>query len=145
MTPYFAYGSNMSRAVMAQHAPDAVPVGVAKRDDWRFIIGPGGYGSIMPSPGSVVYGVVWNVSERDLVGLDAYEQVAGGLYHRRDLEVSMNDRPLMTLTYIVTKAGTGTSRRGYIPLVLEAARSWALPLHHQVEILRWMPASEETA
>ena len=35
---HFAYGSNMSRAVMRRHAPDAEPIGVAALADHRFLI-----------------------------------------------------------------------------------------------------------
>ncbi len=137
MRRYFAYGSNMSKAVMAEHAPDAVPVGVAQCDHWRFIVAREGYASIEPSPGSLVYGVLWTVSDRDLVGLDAYESIETGLYHRRDLEVSYNDQPLRALTYVVSQPGTGRPEPYYIALCLEAGRAWGVPEGYLAELARW--------
>ncbi len=137
MSLYFAYGSNMSKAVMAEHAPDATPVGVAQCDHWRFIIAREGYASIEPSPGSVVHGVLWKVSDRDLVGLDAYESIETGLYHRRDLAVSHRDRPLRALSYVVTQPGTGRPEPDYLALCLEAGRAWGLPDHYLAELARW--------
>lgn len=142
MTLYFAYGSNMNKAVMARHAPDAVAVGIAKREHWRFIIAREGYGSIEPSPGGTVHGVVWKVSDRDLVGLDAYESVETGLYHRRDLKVSLDDQPVRALTYIVTEPGTGWPKPGYIAQVMAGGGEFGLPFHYLTEISRWAPFAQ---
>ena len=38
MTLHFAYGSNMSRALMRVHAPEAQPVGPAQLPGYRFLI-----------------------------------------------------------------------------------------------------------
>ncbi len=35
---HFAYGANMSRAVMRRHAPSAQPIGVAQLANYRFVI-----------------------------------------------------------------------------------------------------------
>ena len=58
MTLHFAYGSNMSRALMAARCPGATVLGVASLAGWRFVISPDGYGSIALHPGGIVYGVL---------------------------------------------------------------------------------------
>ncbi len=40
---HFAYGSNMHRAVMRRHAPQAEPLGAARLAGFRFVITTDGY------------------------------------------------------------------------------------------------------
>ena len=56
MTLYFAYGSNMSRALMGGRCPGASPLGVATLAGWRFVLTPDGVGSIARCPGKLAYG-----------------------------------------------------------------------------------------
>jgi hypothetical protein len=58
MTLHFAYGSNMSRAVMRKHAPFAKPIGVATLVNYRFLITTDGYASVAPRRGERVHGVL---------------------------------------------------------------------------------------
>ena len=58
---HFAYGSNMSRALMRVRCRDAEVLGVACLKDFRFIITRDGYASILATPGEAVRGVLWNV------------------------------------------------------------------------------------
>jgi len=48
VTFHFAYGSNMSRAVMRRHAAGAEPVGVATLANYRFLITTHGHASVAP-------------------------------------------------------------------------------------------------
>src|SRR5262249_52181728 len=84
---HFAYGSNMDRAAMRRRCPDASAVGVAWLDNWRFIVTRDGYASVVPAAGATVHGVLWRLTPRDLVAVNAYESVDSGLYVRRMLSV----------------------------------------------------------
>lgn len=137
MPLYFAYGSNISTTLMRRHAPSAVPLGVAVRPQWRFIIGHCGYGSIEEAPGHTLRGVVWRISLRDLAGLDIYENVASGLYYRRDMRVVLESGAVRAQTYFLRKKGKGRPRPGYIATILHAGREWSLPLGYLREISRW--------
>jgi Gamma-glutamyl cyclotransferase, AIG2-like len=77
---HFAYGSNMSPAIMRKHAPLAQPIGVATLPDHRFLIMAQGYASVAPLRAKTVYGVLWRLTPRDCVTLAAWENIAGGLY-----------------------------------------------------------------
>ena len=68
MTHYFAYGSNMNRAMMRRHCPGAKAIGPAMLRGCRFIITIDGYGSIVPSRGGIVHGVLWRLTPRDVAG-----------------------------------------------------------------------------
>src|SRR5258705_10018424 len=122
MTFHFAYGSNMSRALMGARCPGAVVLGVATLSGWRFVINPDGVGSIAPHPGALLRGVLWRVTPRDLVALNAYEGVDTELYLRRVLPVRLGARRWPALGYVARGCGAGRGRPGYISLVGDAAR-----------------------
>ena len=86
---HFAYGSNMHRAVMRKHAPDAEPLGVAALANHRFVITADGYASVVPLGAQTVLGVLWRLTPRDRVTLDAWENIAGGQYRAQILPVEV--------------------------------------------------------
>jgi gamma-glutamylcyclotransferase (GGCT)/AIG2-like uncharacterized protein YtfP len=140
MTLHFAYGSNMSRALMQARCPRAEAIGTATLSGWRFVINPEGFGSIAPHPGERVYGVLWRLSARDLAAINAYERVDSGLYVRRHLSVRCGATQAIALVYIARRRGEGLPRPGYIPLVVEAAREWQLPEAYIHALARWAPS-----
>jgi gamma-glutamylcyclotransferase (GGCT)/AIG2-like uncharacterized protein YtfP len=140
MTLHFAYGSNMSRALMQARCPRAEAIGTATLSGWRFVINPEGFGSIAPHPGERVYGVLWRLSARDLAAVNAYESVDSGLYVRRQLSVRCGAMQATALVYIARRRGEGLPRPGYIPLVVEAAREWQLPEAYIHALARWAPS-----
>src|SRR5262249_35659459 len=140
MTLHFAYGSNMSLAIMAARCRGAEACGIAVVLGWRFVINPEGFGSIAPRPGGRVHGVLWRLSARDLAAINAYESVDSGLYLRRQLPVRCGDVQVIALVYIARRQGEGTPRPGYIPLVVEAAREWQLPEIYIRSLARWAPS-----
>jgi hypothetical protein len=141
VTLHFAYGSNMSRPHMSARCPGAVALGTATLAGWRFVINPDGYGSIEPAPGGVVHGVLWRLTARELAAVNAYENVAGGLYVRRLLPVLYGDKRQTALTYIATRRGEGTPRPGYMAIVADAARDWGLPQPYIRSLMRWSPSA----
>ena len=141
MTLHFAYGSNMSRPHMRARCPGATARGPATLAGWRFVINPDGYGSIAPQPGDTVHGVLWQLDARDLAAVNAYENVAGGLYVRRMLPVLHAGRRAPALTYIAVRQGEGTPRPGYIAIVVAAAHDWGLPESYIRSLMRWSPSA----
>jgi hypothetical protein len=140
MTLHFAYGSNMSRALMRMRCPHAQALGTATLHGWRFVITPDGVGSIAPQPGAEVLGVLWRVTPRDLAAINAYESLDSGLYLRRMLTVRRGERRAPALVYVARRHGEGTPRPGYINLVVEAARDWDLPESYIGSLRRWSPS-----
>jgi len=134
---HFAYGSNMSRALMAARCKGAQALGLATLPGWRFMINTEGFGSIARSPGDRVHGVLWRLTPRDLAAINAYESVDSGLYLRRRLAVRCDARRRAALVYIASRAGEGRARPGYIHLVVEAAREWQLPDSYIRSLARW--------
>ena len=140
MTLHFAYGSNMSVRDMRARCPGATPLGTSTLAGWRFFINPDGYGSIGPRAGGIVHGVVWRMGTRDIAAINAYENVAGGLYVRRMLPVLREGGRETVLVYIARRCGEGVPRPGYIELVVEAARDWKLPERYSASLRRWSPS-----
>ena len=125
---------------MRARCPGATALGTATLAGWRFVINPDGYGSIALRPGGVVYGVLWELTARDLAALNAYENVAGGLYLRRMLPVLHEGVREPALVYIARRQGEGTPRPGYIAIVVAAARDWGLPAPYIRSLMRWSPS-----
>ncbi|TFK30175.1 hypothetical protein FA15DRAFT_581583 [Coprinopsis marcescibilis] len=72
---YFGYGSNLWLDQMFRRCPDSKLRGLARLDDWKWIISERGYANIVPSPGDIVYGLVFHLSQADEDKLDVYENV----------------------------------------------------------------------
>jgi gamma-glutamylcyclotransferase (GGCT)/AIG2-like uncharacterized protein YtfP len=141
MTLHFAYGSNMSRALMRRRCPGARALGAARLDGWRFVITRDGYASLVRDPGGRVHGVLWRLTPRDLAALDAYEQRA---YLRRTVPVRCGAACRPALVYLAPERGGGTARPGYQELVVDAARDWRLPPTYVTGLARWIPGFRGT-
>jgi gamma-glutamylcyclotransferase (GGCT)/AIG2-like uncharacterized protein YtfP len=137
MTLHFAYGANMSRAIMRRHAAGARPLGAAELAGYRFIVTGDGYASVEPAPGQAVHGVLWRIAPRDRITLDAWENLGGGLYRAEMLPVRCNGRRFAALVYRARPRGEGRPKPGYMELVIAAAREWDLPGPYLRALERW--------
>ena len=140
MTLHFAYGANMSRAVMRKYAPGARALGRAELAGHRFVITADGYASVEPARGGIVHGVLWRITPRDRVLLDAWENVGGGLYRGETLPVRGRDGRVAALVYFARPGAVGRPKPGYIELVVAAARQWDLPEPYIRSLQVWIPA-----
>src|ERR1700674_2081499 len=140
MLRYFAYGSNMSSALMRRQCPCAEPSGPAQLDGWRFIVMRGGYASVVPAAGGVVHGVLWRLTPRDLATLNAFENIDSGLYLRRVLPVRHAGRRAAALTYVSPTRAPGRPRPGYQAFLVATAREWNFPETYVRSLERWEPS-----
>ncbi len=136
---HFAYGSNMSRRVMRRHAPDAEPVGAARLPGYRFVIAANGYASVAPRRGGTVHGVLWRLTPRDRVTLDAWESVAAGEYGVAILPVVHAGHRRGALVYVARRRRAGAAKPGYMEVVIAAAREWQLPEAYIAFLLGFVP------
>jgi gamma-glutamylcyclotransferase (GGCT)/AIG2-like uncharacterized protein YtfP len=139
---YFAYGSNMSRGPMRVRCPTAREIGRAILRDHRLVIMASGYASVVPALGQDVHGVVWKIGPRDLAALDAYEDVAGGLYRRAMLPVVQNGATVKALVYLGNDKREGRPRPGYMEEVIAAARDCGLPEDYVATLARVAPGTK---
>ena len=135
---HFAYGSNMSRAVMRRHAPGAQPVGVAALANYRFLIAAHGHASVAPSCGKTVYGVLWRLTPRDCVTLAAWENIAGGLYRAAMVAVRQEWQLRTALVYLARSRQEAAPQAGYMEIVIAAALEWRLPGIYIDELKGWL-------
>jgi gamma-glutamylcyclotransferase len=130
---YFAYASNLNKKQMRERAPDSRPMYVATLPNYKLIfVGwsrrwRGGTATIELSRGDKVLGAIYEVSERDMKRLDAYEDCPRS-YSRLNVTVFDEDNnPLEAVTYI--KAGrleeTQPSEK-YRAVIQQGYRDWAI-------------------
>jgi cation transport regulator ChaC len=136
---HFAYGSNMHRAVMRKHAPEAVALGVARLCGYRFIITADGYASVAPHASGCVHGMLWRLTSRDRITLDRWENIAAGLYRAQVLPVVAGGKRRRALVYLARARPRGLPRPGYMEIVLRAARECELPADYVASLERWLP------
>jgi cation transport regulator ChaC len=136
---HFAYGSNMSRRVMRRHAPHAEPLGAARLPGYRFVITANGYASVAPLRAGTVHGVLWRLTPRDRVTLDAWESVAAGEYGVEILPVVQAGRRRRALVYVARRRRVGAAKPGYMEVVIAAAREWELSEAYIASLLRFLP------
>ena len=136
---HFAYGSNMHRGVMRKHAPTALPIGVARLADYRFVITSDGYASVATAHTVIVYGVLWRLTPRDRVTLDLWENIAAGQYRAEILPVLQNGRRRPALVYVARRRPLGRPKAGYMEIVVAAARALELPDDYIASLEEWLP------
>ncbi len=127
MTLYFAYGSNMNRAAMARRCPGARALGPALLERHKFFVGIDGWGSVRPSAGEAVHGVLWRLTPRDIAALHAYELLHQGLYDVRQLPVRVSGKRVRAMIYLLRRRAPGKPKPGYVEMIAAAARGWKLP------------------
>jgi len=137
MTLYFAYGSNMNCSAIKDRCPGARAIGPARLDDHRFFVGLGGWGSVAPSKGDTVHGVLWRLTPRDIAALHAYELLHQGLYHVRHLPVRHSGCRVRAMVYLLRLRVVGKPKPDYIEMIAAAARGWKLPEPYIQSIERW--------
>ena len=128
MPLYFAYGSNMDAAAMQARCPRSRPLGAGRLARHRLFIMQPGYASIARDPRRDVHGVIWDVPLADLRALDAYEDIARGLYKKAQQPIlRAGGGSVRALVYVGCTLAQGAPQPGYMEQVVAAARAWSLP------------------
>ncbi|KAF9014082.1 Butirosin biosynthesis, BtrG-like protein [Cyathus striatus] len=101
---YFGYGSNIWLDQMNRRCPESKFIGIAVLQDWKWIINGRGYANIIPTPGDIVYGSVYELSPSDESSLDRYEGVPK-YYGKQTLSVNFTsttgeEKVVDTLVYV---------------------------------------------
>jgi gamma-glutamylcyclotransferase (GGCT)/AIG2-like uncharacterized protein YtfP len=130
---YFAYGSNMNRTQMQRRCPSSNFVCVARLANYQFGITRHsrlrdcGTANVFPGPGKEVWGVVYKVSDSELLILDRFEDG----YRRAIMPVcALGDgaQPIDALIYIAEiEPNVPLPNSEYKRLIVEGAKHWQLP------------------
>jgi AIG2-like family len=137
MPLYFAYGSNMDRGAMAKRCPASRALGPARLMRHRFFLMESGYASVRRDAAGMVHGLLWDVAFADIPALDAYEEVARGLFVKRVLPVLAAGGARRALVYVGASQVPGEPRPGYLEAVLAAASDLGLPAAYRREVAGW--------
>lgn len=139
---YFAYGSNLDPAQMAERCPSAAFRYRALLPDHALAFTRWstrrrcGVADVVPSPGGHVWGVVYAMSEADGRRLDGFEGYvpgrAGNWYARVERTVAIEGdptRPHPAATYEVVERAPEpfAPDRAYLGHLLRGAAHWGLP------------------
>jgi gamma-glutamylcyclotransferase (GGCT)/AIG2-like uncharacterized protein YtfP len=149
---YFAYGSNMDPGQMRRRCPSARFVAVAKLPDHRLAFTryakerACGTCDGVPEAGKDIWGVVFDVGEKDLEHLDACEDywpkrlLSESSYVREQREVwrggDQNEPLLVWLYFANRQADPPLPNAAYKRQMVEGARFWGLPEEYQAELAR---------
>jgi phage replication-related protein YjqB (UPF0714/DUF867 family) len=138
MQRYFAYGSNLNVAQMAQRCPDALDPLPATLADHDWLINERGVATVERAEGAEVHGVLWRVSDSDLDVLDSAEGVPVR-YRRDSLVVHTEHGPHDAWVYIDHRVEPGAPRPGYLERVIDGARHHGLPQRWVDFLHKWDP------
>jgi hypothetical protein len=133
---YFAYGANMDVETLKERKVDFRPVAIGKVRDVRLVFHvPGsddtGKADLMDDRRSHVHGVVYDVPESSLAGLDVYEDVERGRYRRQLVTVQTELGELSCAIYRGAKFRSGLKpSEDYLARMLRGAQHHGLPQHY---------------
>lgn len=123
---YFAYGSNLNMVQMKKRCQDSVPVAKVKLKGYKLVFNK--YADIIKTERGIVYGAVYEVSDRDIKNLDAYEDYPR-LYEKIDVEVEDNEGKIYkAFVYVMNSKDTIEPKEGYYNIIKEGFKDWKLPM-----------------
>jgi gamma-glutamylcyclotransferase len=136
---YFAYGANMhDKAFRGRRGMRPVDQRIGRIRGYRLRFnlegrpkGRAAPANLAPDAGAEVWGVLYRVTRRDLLRLDATEGVPGRGYRPQQFEAEDQDGQLLSaIAYIAHgKETDGTPSLRYLTLLREGARANGLPGH----------------
>jgi gamma-glutamylcyclotransferase (GGCT)/AIG2-like uncharacterized protein YtfP len=96
---YFAYGMNTNIESMNRRCPDAVSLGSASLNDWRFRFAY--HADVVVETGEKTVGVLWLITDRCLESLDRLEGYPD-YYQRKIVPVQYHNQIYDSLVYYMT-------------------------------------------
>jgi gamma-glutamylcyclotransferase (GGCT)/AIG2-like uncharacterized protein YtfP len=133
----------MDSRAMRLRCPGAKLLGTATLKGYRFQIGRDGFATVGPAAGKTVFGALWRLTLRDLRALDAYEDIARGLYTRTTMDVRPSrGGTVPAILYLAARSQSGRPQKGYLRGVIASARTLNFPAAYRREIARWGSLSD---
>jgi gamma-glutamylcyclotransferase (GGCT)/AIG2-like uncharacterized protein YtfP len=133
MLPYFAYGANMDERHMHGRVPNARALGPARLGGFRLAFDvystewQGGAADVAPDADGHVWGVLWDVPDEELKGLDAF-QGHPTFFRREEMVVELGGEMVSAWTYRVAhQEGYVRPTDAYLAHLYSAIRVQGLP------------------
>jgi len=133
---YFAYGANMDVDTLTERNVEFKPIGTGKIRDVRLVFHvPGadetGKADLMDDRRSHVHGVVYDIPEASLAGLDVYESVERGRYRRQEMIVQTDLGEIPCVIYRGARFRAGLKpTQDYLLRLIRGAEHHGLPEHY---------------
>uniref|UniRef100_A0A8C6M4T7 Gamma-glutamylcyclotransferase a n=1 Tax=Nothobranchius furzeri TaxID=105023 RepID=A0A8C6M4T7_NOTFU len=134
---YFAYGSNLLKERLQLKNPSATFVSTGRLKDYKLRFGfwgenvqscwHGGSATVEFSPGADVWGVVWSLSDEDLINLDNQEGVDAGHYDPLGVSVETDEGTVLCRTYQMNNFHAALPSPQYKQVVCLGAEQNKLP------------------
>ncbi len=145
---YFAYGSNLDPAQLADREVAFSNPRRAQLPDWKLTFNkvatlnavPGeGRANIVPARRDCVLGVVFDVDEAGLANLDWYEGARSGHYRRTTVPVVVDgEAAVEALTYVAEFTGTGLRPSPwYLRKIIAGARHFRFSPEYVARLETW--------
>ena len=135
---YFAFGSTLEEKELFTWCPEARFVGNALLDDYQFLINELGSATVIHADSSLVYGVVWDISDAEMVALDRVEGVDKQCAFRETVSVHLNRATLgKVFIHISSNSTPGIPEENYIDGIIEAAIGYCFPPEYIEQLRRW--------
>mgnify|MGYP006154420857 FL=1 len=128
---------------MKDRCPDAVPIGTGVLSEFKLTFD---YWSKRRkcyvanitadvSTDSKVWGVLWSVTDSNLLALDGYEGVTSGIYQRINVDLLVFGVSTSAFSYQIRNPGKlGAPSAEYLDHLIEGARAFDLPFSYQTKL-----------
>ena len=140
MALYAAYGSNMDPAQMLLRCPSSPMYGIGWLQDWRLTFGgedlgwEGALATVVESPGSSVFVVLYDMSDTDEHTLDSWEGADLGLYSKLKLRVQTLEGSVLAWLYALQAYEGGLPSARYLGVIADAAEAANAPTEYATEL-----------
>jgi len=132
------------RVKAANRCPNARFIFKASLPEHRLVFTHGGgpddcAADAVPDPASLLWGVVYDITDSDRQQLDARESVAVRAYRPKEVLVHPHgdvEQRIMVLTYCGAADSLRSPTREYLNHLLRGARQWGLPADYIAELER---------
>jgi len=120
--------------------PEARFIGDGLLDNYQFIINQFGDASIIRNDESIVYGIVWDISENEVKVLDAFENVSDTNTVKEFVSIDLVNRKRLdtVLVHIARNSVPGKPKRKYIKSIINAATEYGFPAKYIEELRLWV-------
>ena len=140
MNIYFAYGSNLSRSQMKERCPGstAIEVGCLENHKLAFTkyskTRKGGVADVVSFEGNRVWGLLWELSDKNLSRLDKFEGYPK-FYDRVPMKIRKNDSYLKAWVYVVVnKVSHVQPHPDYLKIIMDEGENLKFPQEYLDQI-----------
>jgi len=116
---YIAYGSNINLKQMAYRCPHSKVVGTSEIKDYELEFR--GVATIVPSKGTSVPVLIWELDERDLPTLNRYEGYPR-LYRQEKMSFDLDGKEVLGMAYLMNYGELSPPSQQYYNTILQGYR-----------------------